>query len=183
MELDDLKTEWKTVLVPPKNEAALLLMLEENRHPVLRKIRRQIQMEVTAWIVFLLVYYSMFDGDMKPFWVNCVLFISLLLAVLHSLYGYFYNKFITDGSNVKTALMSLYRRLKKYAFISIVSRIALVLGFLLFFTYSVHFTKVKLLLLLFLVVVFSVQLLILFRIWKQRLKRIYQDIQIISETE
>lgn len=183
MELEDLKSKWKTIKTISKEETALLLMLQENRHPVLKKIRRQIQIEVSAWIVFLLVYFSMFDGDKKPFWVNCILIFSFLLPILHSLYGYFYNKYVTDGSNVKEALELLYNRLKKYAFIAVFSRVALMSGFLLFFTYSIDFTISKFLILLFLGIVFSFQLFVLFRLWKKRLKQIYQDIQMISEAE
>ena len=52
MSIDDLKSEWNAVDTISKIEKALLNMLQENQHPVLKSIRRQIQIEVTAWSLF-----------------------------------------------------------------------------------------------------------------------------------
>ena len=49
MELDDLKSDWNRIQPNSKSEEALLLMLQENKHPVLKSIRKQIVIEVTAW--------------------------------------------------------------------------------------------------------------------------------------
>lgn len=172
MEIDDLKSDWKAIHPISKSEETLLLMLQENTHPVLKSIRKQILIEVTAWSLFLLVYYSMFDGDLKPFWVNALLVFSLLLPVLHSLYGYFYNKYLTDGVNIKMALEQLYNRLKKYALFSIISRIGFVGGLLFFFTYNIDFTGTKCLLLALMGFVLVIQIAVLYRIWAERLRHI-----------
>ncbi|WP_140485170.1 hypothetical protein [Flavobacterium sp. GSA192] len=169
MEIDDLKSDWNAVQSIPKSEETLLLMLQENKHPVLKSIRKQIVIEVMAWSLFLMVYYSMFDGATKPFWVNLVLISTLLMPILHSIYGYHYNKYLANGSNIKVALERLYYSLKKYALIAIISRIGFVCGLLLFFSYNIHFTTAKYFLLVFIIIVFLIQLLGLYRIWRKRL--------------
>ena len=176
MEIDDLKSDWNTVQPILKTDESLLLLLQENKHPVLKSIRKQIVIEVSSWLIFLLVYYSMFDGYSKPFWVNVVLVFSLLLPVLHSLYGYFYNKYLTDGTDIKKALERLYNRLKKYAFFSILSRIGFVGGLLFFFTYNIDFTGTKYFFLLSICFVFVFQIAVLYSIWAKRLKHIKEII-------
>lgn len=181
MEIDDLKSDWNAIQSIPKNEETLLLMLKENTHPVLKSIRKQIVIEVTAWSLFLMVYYSMFDGATKPLWINLVLITALLLPILHSFYGYHYNKYLADGSNIKVALEQLYARLKKYAFITIIARIGFICGLLLFFSYNIHFTTTKYFLLLFILVVFSIQLFVLYRIWVKRLSVLQETITAFSD--
>ncbi|MBA0884006.1 hypothetical protein [Flavobacterium undicola] len=169
MEIDDLKSDWNAIQSIPKNEETLLLMLKENTHPVLKSIRKQIVIEVTAWSLFLMVYYSMFDGATKPLWINLVLIIALLMPILHSFYGYHYNKYLADGSNIKMALEQLYARLKKYAFITVIARVGFICGLLLFFSYNIHFTTTKYFLLLLILVVFSIQIFVLYQVWAKRL--------------
>jgi hypothetical protein len=169
MEIDDLKSDWNAIQFIPKNEETLLLMLKENTHPVLKSIRKQIVIEVSAWSLFLMVYYSMFDGATKPLWVNLVLITALLMPILHSFYGYYYNKYLADGSNVKVGLEQLYNRLKKYAFITVIARVSFICGLLLFFSYNIHFTTTKCFLLLLILVVFSIQIFVLYLVWAKRL--------------
>lgn len=176
MEIDDLKSDWNTIQSNPKKEETLLLMLQENKHPVLKSIRKQIVIEVSAWIFFLIVYYSMFDGAEKPLWVNLVLIVTFLLPIFHSSYGYYYNKYLADDLNVKMALEQLYNRLKKYALVSVIARIGFVCGFVLFFTYTIQFTPTKYYLFVLIAVVFFIQLFVLYRIWNKRLKCIRETI-------
>jgi hypothetical protein len=169
MELDDLKSDWNTIEPISKSDESLLLMLKENKHPVLKSIRIQIRIEVTAWSLFLIGYYSMFDGVEKPLWVNLTLILAVAMPIFHSLYGYYYNKYLTDDSNIKDALDQLYNRLKKFALFSIISRLGFIYGLLLFFTYAIHFTTTKYILLGFIAVVVSVQLFVLYCVWAKRL--------------
>ena len=172
MEADDLKSYWKSMEPVSRDKETLLLMLQENQHPVLKSIRKQILFEITGWVLFLIVYYSMFDGAEKPLWVNLVLILSLLLPIFHSIYGYYHNKYLTNNLNVKLALEQLYNRIKKYAFLSIISRVGFISGLLLFFTYNIHFTTTKYFLLLFLGVIILIQLVVLYRIWNSRIIQI-----------
>ncbi|MEL1241777.1 hypothetical protein [Flavobacterium flavipallidum] len=172
MEIDDLKSDWNTVRPILKTDESLLLLLQENRHPVLKSIRRQIIFEVTAWGFFLVVYFSMFDGESKPIWVNLVVVLSLLVPILHSFYGYFYNKYLTDGTDIVTSLSKLYRKMKSYAFFSIIARLVFVGGLLFFFTYNIHFTIIKYFYLSLTVIFCMGQLYFLFIVWTKRLKQI-----------
>lgn len=170
MEIDELKSEWNTVKPILRTDEALLLMLKENKHPVLKSIRKQIVIEISGWLLFLITYYSMFDGAAKPFFVNLILVLTVSLPVLHSFYGYYYNKYLADGSNVKQALEQLYNRLKNFALIAIIARVGFISGLLLFFTFSIHFTTAKYFLLAFILFVFSIQLFGLYQVWVQRLR-------------
>lgn len=170
MEIDDLKSDWNAVKPVLKTDEMQLSLLQENKHPVLKSIRKQIVMEVLIWFLFLVAYYSMFDGATKPFWVNLILVISLILPIAHGLYGYYYNKYLTDGSDIKTALERLYIRLKHYALIAIIARVGFICGLLLFFSYNIDFTTTKYILLAFILLVFLIQLLALCQIWMKRLR-------------
>ena len=172
MEVDDLKVEWTTMQVESKSDAVLLQLLKENKHPVLKAIRKQIQIEVSVWVLFLTVYYSMFDGDKKPFWVNCVFIFSLLLPILHSFYGYFFNKYRVYDADVKTTLEQLYTKLKRYAFYSVLAKVGFMSGLLLFFCYMIDFDLIKIFFLLLIVIIFLVQLTVLLKIWNKRLQHI-----------
>jgi len=180
MEIDDLKSDWNAIECIPKNEETLLLMLQENKHPVLKSIRKQIVFEVIVWSLFLMFYYSMFDGAEKPLWVNLVLITTLLLPICHSIYGYYYNKYLANGSNVKKALDQLYNKLKNYALFSVVIRIGFVCGLLLFFTYNIDFTTTKYYSLAIIGIVLFIQLFVFYRIWNKRLKRIRATIYAFS---
>lgn len=180
MEADDLKSYWKSMEPVSRDKETLQQMLQENQHPVLKSIRKQILFEITGWVLFLVVYYSMFDGAEKPFWVNLSLIMSLLFPIFHSLYGYYYNKYLTNNLNVKIALEKLYIRIKKYALLSIISRLSFVSGLLLFFTYNIHFTTAKYFLLLFLGGIISIQLVVLYRIWNRRIIQIRDCIDILE---
>lgn len=181
MELDDLKSEWNIIEFIPKKEKALLLMLQENKHPVLKSIRKQIVIEVSAWSLFLMVYYSMLDGSKKPFWINVLLVLAFALPIIHSIYGYYYNKYLTDGSDIKTSLEQLYTKLKKYALITIIARIGLISGMLLFLTYNIHFTTVKYFLLVLILFLFFIQLFVLYQLWIKNLRALQRIIKAFNE--
>ncbi|MFL9831478.1 hypothetical protein ABS764_11530 [Flavobacterium sp. ST-87] len=183
MELHDLKSDWKAIEADSKDEATLVRMLQENKHPVLKSIRKQILLEITGWVLFLMVYYSMFDGSEKPFWVNLILIISLLLPILHNVYGYYHNRYLTDNSNIKIALVQLYIRIKKFALIAVIARLGFISGLLVFFTYGIQFTMPKYFLLLFTTVIFLIQLRILYRIWIKRIIQIQDCIHTLEEVK
>ena len=95
MELTELKQVWDTVEIPVKSTDDIKLMLSENNHPVLKKIRKQLTIEIIGWSVFLICYYSMFDGDHKPIWINIILVVSVLLPLIHNLLGYRLAKYLS----------------------------------------------------------------------------------------
>jgi hypothetical protein len=176
MELDQLKSTWNTSEIPTKTTQELKTMLLESKHPVLKEIRKQFVIEIAGWSVFLLCYYTMFDGDQKPLWVNFVLVITMLSSLLHNLSGYSFSRFLPEGNNIKSSLDRYLKKIRTYASISIFSRILLMTGFMLFFTFNIQFTTTKYLLLAAVVLVFSIQLIWLGKLWAKRISALKDTI-------
>lgn len=176
MELDQLKSTWNTLEVPSKTTQELKTMLLESKHPVLKEIRKQFIIEITGWTAFLFCYYTMFDGDQKPLWVNLILIATMLSSLAHNLSGYSYSRFLPKGNSIKASLDSYLKKIRTYASISILSRILLMTGFLLFFTFNIQFTPTKYLLLAAVVLVFSIQLIWLGRLWTKRISALRNTI-------
>lgn len=170
MELNELKSAWDAVKTPVKSNKELSAMLVEGKHPVLKEIRKQFTIEVTVWSAFLLCYYTMFDGDQKPVFINSLLVISMLFALIHNLSGYSFAKYLVNDGTLKSSLERYLAKVKVYAGVSIFSRVVLITGFLIFFTYNIKFVTSKYILLAVVIVVFLVQLRWLFRLWAKRLK-------------
>lgn len=176
MELDALKSTWNKVDSPIKTPEEIQQMLRENNHPVLKGIRKQLWIEIMGWSAFLLIYYTMFDGDQKPFFVNILLVVSVLFALVHNLTGYELAKHLSFGTSVKASLQHYLSKVKTYARISIASRVLLVAGFLLFFTYNISFSLTKYISMALVLVAFIIQLIVLFRMWQSRLKKLKASI-------
>jgi hypothetical protein len=172
MELAELKSTWKVIETPIKTAEEIKQMLLENKHPVLKKIRLQFTLEIIGWSVFLLVYHSMLDGDKKPLSLNIILVSSVLISLVHNLIGYKFTKFVVNGITIKDSLKNYLSRLKSYAIVSILSRVFLMIGALLFFTSAIRFDTSKYLSLLAIVLIFILQLFLLFRVWTRRIKKL-----------
>lgn len=172
MELDQLKADWNSIAVPAKKTEEMQLMLRENRHPVLKGIRRQLTIEIVGWSVFLLCYYSMFDGQDKPWFVNLLLIASIFFAIVHNLIGYRFSKYLIKGADIKTSLENYLLKIKVYAFTSVAARIGFVAGFLLFFSYNISFNETKFYLMVVVLLGFLVQLTLLAILWNRRIRKL-----------
>lgn len=172
MELTDLRSTWNSVNTPIKTAEEIRLMLKENNHPVLKEIRKQLWIEIMGWSVFLLVYYTMFDGAQKPLLINLVLVVATLFSLLHNLLGYGLAKHLKTAGEVKKTLAHYLLKVKVYAIVSVVSRVLLWTGFLLFFTYNIRFTSSKYILLAVVLLILIVQLSLLSRMWMMRLRKL-----------
>ena len=172
MEIDELKSVWNEASTPDKTNEEIKLMLSENRHPVLKGIRRQAAIEIAGWSVFLVCAYSVFDGVNKPLWVNILLALSVVWAILHNLMAYRFAKYLVKGNNIKTSLLNYLSNVKLYARISVTSRVLFAAGLLLFFTYNIHFNTSKYCSLAFIVLIFAAQVRLLYRLWHQRLVKL-----------
>lgn len=177
MELDELKNAWHTVKTPDKTAADIKAMLTENNHPVLKGIRKQVIIEVAAWSVFLLCYYTMFDGDTKPVWINLVLVVSVLLPLIHNLMGYSFARYLVNGKTLKESLTIYLAKVKVYATVSIGSRVLFAAGFVLFFTYGLSFNTAKYYSVAVIGLIFLAQLWMLFRMWARRINYIKSAVQ------
>jgi len=169
MELEQLKSGWNNISTPEKNITELKAMLSENRHPVLKGIRRQLTIEITGWSVFLLCYYTMFDGDQKPVYINLVLVASVMLSLLHNVWGYRLSKNLRPGETLLISLQHYLSKMKHYALISIFSRILFFTGLVFFFSYNVSFSATKYYALAAGMILVLVQVWMLSRIWSRRI--------------
>lgn len=172
MEIDDLKLAWDKAPMPEKTAEEIKLMLSENRHPVLKGIRKQAAIEIAGWFVFLLCYYTMFDGGNKPLWLNMILVSAVLWPLIHNLMGYRFEKYLVKGNNIRESLINYLANVKVYAWVSIISRVLFAVGLLLFFTYGIKFNAAKYLSLAIIVLLFIVQLALLGNLWVKRLNKL-----------
>lgn len=172
MELDELKSGWNNIKMPTKPTEEIQLMLLENKHPVLKGIRKQLVIEIIAWSVFLLCYYTMFDGNLKPKWINMILIVSVVLPLIHNLMGYQFARYLVNSNTIRESLENYLSKVKVYATVSITSRLFLMIGFLLFFTYGLHFNTYRYVSLGAIILIFVVQLFLLCKLWAKRLKNL-----------
>jgi len=170
MELDQLKSDWNASSEPAKTNEELKNMLSANQHPVLKGIRRQFTIEILGWSAFLLCYYTMFDGDLKPLPVNVLLIAAVLSSLLHNVSGYNFSRYLVGGDNIRASLERYLSKIKAYAAVSITTRVIYFTGFLVFFTYEIEFNTYKYVLLAACGLLFGGQLVWLGRLWARRVK-------------
>lgn len=170
MELKDIKTTWNTVKSPQVSEQEIRAMASEKIHPVLNRIRKQLTIEIIVWTFFLACYYSMFDDDKKPLWINILLIISVFISIIHNLLGYRIIKYPVQDTNIQESLRHYQAKIKIYAIFSIITRQIYIIGFLLFFIYGLSFTPNKYISLAIIGSIFLIQLFMSYRIWMKRVK-------------
>ncbi|MBC7887794.1 MAG: hypothetical protein H7Z13_07875 [Ferruginibacter sp.] len=181
MEPNQLKTAWNDIAGENKNGEELKLMIRENRHPVLKGIRLQLMIEITAWTFFLFVYYDMFDGDRRPFYVNLLLVVAVLLLLLHSIMGYLSAKYLVKGNTLHASLLNYLVKIKLYAMISVSSRVITIICVLIFFMATITFTPAKYLLLAGILLLIPLQVFLLSRIWGKRIKKLTEALNGLRE--
>ena len=178
--MDPLKEAWKGAGTSTKSTADIKEMLKENKHPVLKKIRRQMIIEIVMFSVFGLIYYDAFDGHQKPLYANVILVASLLLVIFHNLIGYFNAKRSVKGDNLRVSLEKYEHQLKVFAFFSVLSRVIYTAGLAIFFTSPVISRLWPVLLLLALV---ALQVIIVARMWRNRIRAIHTTVGTLKEGE
>lgn len=180
MELNELKSTWNTVKTPVISTSEIHSMLSENKHPVLKGIRKQLTLEIIGWGILVTCYYSMFDGDKKPVWINIFLVLSILLPVIHNLMGYRFSKYLVQGTNIQESLKNYLYKVKIYAIVSVISRQTYLIGLLLFFTYGLSFNNSKYISLVVIGLIFIIQLVVIVGIWAKRLKSLGNSLNYFS---
>lgn len=173
MQNDPLQSMWNNLSTTPKDQQTLKTMLSA---PGIRKMRRQLFLETIAFILFLIVYYDFFDGDRKPVYANLALVGASLFAIIHSILGYQLATKTLHADTITQSLKMSLLRLRRYAVISVSSRIIAAACLLLFFTSVISFTNHKYLLLLIILIVFAVQLILLRNVWKKRITKLENDL-------
>ena len=176
MELEQLKSDWNKVSTAEKKAIELKMMLSEQRHPVLKGIRRQFAIEISGWSVFLICYYTMFDGDQKPVFINLLLVTSVMLSLLHNISGYWSSKYLMQGNDLVVSLKHYRKKMEVYALVSVCSRVLFASGLLVFFCYNISFDRTKYTILGLAITLFSVQIMLLANVWMRRLRSLKANI-------
>lgn len=172
MENDELKSLWKDLKTPEKDQNELSTMLKEQNHPVLRSIKRQAIFEFLALAAFLFCYYTMFDGNKKPLLINLILVFAITFNMLNHLKIYRLQQNFRGGSNLLNDVSSFAQKLKTSQIQTIMSKVILAIGMILFFTDGIELNEKKWYAIAFIVVIFILQLLLLKKIWKKRVREI-----------
>nr|WP_288810961.1 hypothetical protein [uncultured Sphingobacterium sp.] len=168
MEFNELKATWNTVKTPQVSPNDIKKMLSENNHPVLKRIRKQLTIEIIGWSMFLVCYYTMFDGEQKPIWINMLLVIAILSPIIHSLMGYRFSKYLVWGSNIQEMLKNYLSKVKTYGITSIILRQIYLIGLLIFFSYGLSFNSNRYIVMSVVALIGVIQLVITCRLWKNR---------------
>jgi succinate dehydrogenase hydrophobic anchor subunit len=180
MELEDFKSDFKNAAKGQLSRDSIQKMILENNHPVLRGIKIQLIAESVLWAVFLAVYHDFFDGHLRsPVW-NILLILSIILVLVHNVLGYRVASHPVSGENILSSLGNYLSRLRKYSAISILSRVAALAVILGFFVSTVRFTEDKYWSLGILLLIFPVQIFLLRRVWRNRIKKVdavYRQLQ------
>ena len=181
MELEQLRAAWNDIQTPAKTTEEILLMLKENKHPVLKGIRRQFTFEIIYLSVFLLCYYTMLDGDKKPVFINLILIACVIFPLIHSIMGYRFSKYLVNGVTIKQSIEKYLAKVKIYAVVSIVSRLSYATGLLLFLTYGLNFNTSKYYLSMAIIIIcLIIQIALLCRLWAKRLKKLKDAVMLFN---
>lgn len=176
MERDPLQSAWQQMPAEPENNRNIKAMMRAGNHPVLKGIRRQLIIETVVFILFLVVYYDLFDGDRKPFLANVLLVAAMVLSIVHNIIGYRLAGSRLQGDTLMATVQQQLTHMKTYAVLSVLSR-GLAGGCLLFFfSMAISFTTAKYWILAGILLFFVLQLLFLSRIWAGRISRLQQTV-------
>lgn len=172
MEKDELKSIWKTIAVQPKSDLEITKMLKERNHPVLNAIKKQAFFELFAFAIFLFCYYTMFDGAKKTFLVNLALVFAISINMFHHFKGYRLQKMFRASENVLEDLKRFAVKLKSYQLETLIAKIIFIAGIGIFFTNGIQLTANKWWAIGLIVIIFTVQLIFLNRVWLNRIRKI-----------
>lgn len=184
MELNEFKEAWQRadpgnksgVNGGSKSDAEIDALKSVRQHPILRRIRNQLMIEMGAWIVFAALYYTALDGEKKPVWVNALLLAAFACSIVHHAIGYSLFDSTGKDASVADSLSGYLQRIRRYSVISLLSRIGFMSGLLIFLTYGIHFTPSKYGLLAVILSVFAGQLIVVHQVWRQRIQKIETDL-------
>ncbi|MEO6230569.1 MAG: hypothetical protein ABJB11_02905 [Ferruginibacter sp.] len=172
MQQDEMKLLWQNQPTEQSNNDNLKKMLNENRHPVLKGIRRQLIFETIVWVFFLFVYYDIFDGDQKPFYANMLLIDAVVLLILHNIIGYIASKKQVNGINIKQSLENYHSKLKRYAIMSVATRVLAFGCLMLFFISQIKLDATRYMIIAGILMAVVFQVYFLSRIWQKRIMQI-----------
>lgn len=156
--MEDLLGAWHSVNASSPIRAGLL---RERQHPVLKKIRKQMVIELIGFVLFLSVYYNFFDGAQKPVYANVLLIAAMGIVIVVNVIGYVFAKQGVPGANVLKVLEKHLVQMRIYAIIAIFARALMMTAFVVFFKGNA-----------IVVVIFIMLLMALVRLWIIRIRHL-----------
>ena len=181
MEIEELRKEWQSIKTPHIELDRLKDMTMEKSHPVLSGIRKQLTIELIGWLAFLIICFTGLDAEEKPILTNAILIISVVLPMIFNIYGYRLSKELIAGPDISSSLKNRIGSLRRFAIVSVMLRVMLIIGVGYFFMSTVNITQGKLMLLgvgsLFLIFPFYM----LVRIWMKRIGKLSSMLRLLKE--
>lgn len=177
MDLQNLKTNWSKINYLPKNDRELKKMTSIKNHPVLKKIKIKLIIEVLAISIFLIVYYSGFDGAKKPMSANIFLIFSAIAYIINGLLSLQVIQRPIQGENLKKSIYIYYKKIKTISKISLIITMVYTSSLLFFFGSTINFREEKKWLLLFGFIVLIQTIFLSSRIWKSWLEKLKIEIE------
>ncbi|CAG5010495.1 hypothetical protein DYBT9275_04734 [Dyadobacter sp. CECT 9275] len=172
MNIDQLKNDWKD-FQPDHTGIEEPSMLKKGKSiSQLNAIRLRLAIEMVSSVLFLAVYYTMFDGEKKPMYANLLLVGSFLMVIIHGMTGYVAAKNIISGENILQSMTSYHKKLKGYAKVSLLARTASLICLLIFFGCTVELNAEKSWIFAALLLLVAFQAFINYKLWAERIKKI-----------
>ena len=181
METTDLKALWQSIPTSTKKNEQLLGMLKESNQPVLKDIKKQLLLESIGLFLFLICFYTMFDAEQKPLWVNILLTLAISAPIVHNIKGYLMYQEKIEITNLKSSLNSYLIKLNNYVIQVLICRIIFATSIVFFFTYNLNLTPQKWLIVGMIALTFGIQMWFLYRIWIKRINRIKSNIKALDD--
>ncbi len=179
MDLEDLKKNYKNEGLSEKKSAGSLMQMKKwNNHPILKGIKRQLIFESIIWAIILIVFYDFFDGHLKSLLWNVILVCAIVLVLLHNILGLLIVKSPINDTVILLSLKNYLRRIKRYANLSIVSRVLAVIVFTsyLMSTADWNMKKIGITAIAFFCLV-AIQVIMLRKVWKKRVDTIKHTLE------
>ena len=127
MNFEQEKLAWKFLESPTEAAWATRNLQSTWSHPTLRALRRQLLFECGCWMLFLALYYTALDGDLRSTGLNAALVAGLLLLIGHGWLGYRLAARPIGAAPLRTALEQQLRKLRTYSLVSMGLRTAILL--------------------------------------------------------
>lgn len=173
--MDALKQAWEGMPVSRTSPAALRGMI--HRHPARMAMRKQLLFEMIPLVLFLIVYYDFFDGGLKPWYINALLVGAVAFVILLNTAGYIFSRQALQGAHLQEMVHRHLHQLRRFAIVSVASRVGMVACLLVFFCYGILLTEKKIWLLAIIGLTTTVQAVWLGSIWKKRIRQIRETVE------
>lgn len=181
MNQDELQSLWNLGNERRKTEADLKKVMQLKQHRAVRRARKQLIIEIVAFSLFLLAYYDIFDGHLRPWYINLVLVLAILMFIGYHVMGYLLLRRSPADGNLKQALLSQATRVRQFGIVSIALRGVSMACILMFFLWIVPIDGRKLWLAAGIALLFAVQMVWLSRIWSSRVRQLRQSVEDLDQ--